>query len=601
MLYYSLLYLSIGSIALFSQQIYFDGLTKYYSKDKKEKNNSINENDIGLNDDFLDESNPPSNTNGNEKPTFFFFLCFTEIPAYLANLLINYFLKNNHLYNTNFDIFINTIIIYGATTILSIILYSLYSIIFIKNKPDKNKEKKLIRVYRLLGYIIYCEKKEQGLIENKKKEKKKEKENKNDLGQALLLEDLIDKKDENKEKIEEKEKFKSYLENQKDICCYSCKLGAKKCLEKSKNTLFHNFVCCGFDCCFNFCFKCFCCYNKEEDLSELNQGYEQFCYCYKIQRKISWFCDLLFKEDVIDYIFMDILNELFTIGFQKKMKKYLKDNEMGHNLIIFFFIIYFFILAFLNKIYGRYWCNDCFNYEKEDQDEEEIEDIKEKDKNKDEDDHINIEIKDIDKSQDKDKSQNEKKEDKKPKLNENSTAKLRLGTFLLTITNLFITIIFSGFSIFGSKELQNFTSLYLVPFPLALTKFYIFLLMNCLLNIIDNGNIDLLSNSAIISIFLVVYNLTSSVFTDILDIRENTLIIFQFSLGLFLFTVIFLSIVIGIFDPNLECLKSYFKSMSSCCEYLSSCCESFESFSKCCSNCGNFCSCICDFCCGDDE
>ena len=72
-LYYVLLYLSIGSIALFSQQIYFDGLTKYYSKDKKEKNNSINENDIEFNDDFLDESNQPSNTNENEKPTFFFF------------------------------------------------------------------------------------------------------------------------------------------------------------------------------------------------------------------------------------------------------------------------------------------------------------------------------------------------------------------------------------------------------------------------------------------------------------------------------------------------------------------------------------------------
>jgi len=440
------------------------------------------------------------------------------------------------------------------------------------------------------------------LIENKKKEK--EKENKNDLGQELFLEDWIDKKDENKEKVEEKEKFKSYLENQKDICCYSCKLGAKKCLEKSKNTLFHKLICCGFVCCFKFCFKCFCCYNKKEDLSELNQGYEQFCYCYKIQRKVSWFCDLLFKEDVIDYIFMDILNELFTIGFQKKMKKYLKDYEMDHNLIIFFFIMYFFILAFLNKIYGRYWCNDCLNDEKEDQDEDEIEDIKEKDNNKDEDedDHINIENKeDIDKCQDKDKNQIEKKEDKKQKLNENSTEKLLLGIFLLTITNLFITIIFSGFSIFGSKELQNFTSLYLIPFPLALTKFYIFLLMNCLLNIIDNGNIDLLSNSAIISIFLAVYNLTSSFFTDILDIGENTLIIFQFSLGLLIFTVIFLSIIIGIYDPDLECLKSYCESMSSCCEYLSSFCESFESFSGCCSNCGYFCCRICDFCCGNDE
>ena len=615
MLYYFLLFLSIGSIALFSPQIYFDGLTKYYTKDKKENNKIINENDYTqINIDFQDELNQPSNTNKKEKPTFFFYLCFTEIPAYLGNLEINYFLKNKHFYNNIFDIFINSIIIYGITTILSIILYSLYSIIFIKNQPNQKEEKILIRVYKILGYIIYCEKKEQGLIENKKKEKEKEiekekekeKENKNNLKQPLFLEDWINNEDENKENEKKEKKKQDYLKNQKDICCYSCKLGAKKFLEKSKQSLFP-IICCGFDCCCKCCFKCCCCYNEKEDLSELNQGDEQFCYCYKIQRKISWFCDLLFKEDVLDFIFLDILNDLLTIGFQKKMKKNLKDYEMDHNLIILFFIIYFFILAFLNKIYERFWCNECFDDddsvddEDEDKIEDKFEDIKETDKNSM---SISIENKeDIDKNQDKnkDKNQNEKKEDKKQKSKEYSKAKLGLGIVLLTITNFFITTIFSGFSIFGSKELQNFTSYYLVPFPLALNKFYIFLLMNCLLNIMDNGNIDILSNSAIISIFLMVYNLTTFVFTDLLDIGENALIIFQFSFGFLLISVISLFIIIQIIDPDMECLDSCCERLSSFCEYFSSCCESFISFCQFFKYCCNFCCCICDFCCCNDE
>ena len=45
---------------------------------------------------------------------------------------------------------------------------------------------------------------------------------------------------------------------------------------------------------------------------------------------------------------------------------------------------------------------------------------------------------------------------------------------------IFVTI-FSGFN-------------YLIIIPYALTKYYYFVLMNCLVNIIDSGNVDLLSN-----------------------------------------------------------------------------------------------------------
>ena len=621
-IYYILLFLSIGSIALFSQQIYFDGLIKYYSKDKEKDNDENDYNQI--NKDFQDNSKPPLNANNNEKPTFFFYLCFTEIPAYFISFGINYFFKKNKYYNHIFDIFIIIIIIYGVTTILSILLYCLYLIVFVK-KAHNEKEKKLIRVYRILGYIIYCEKKEQGLKENENQEKEnekqekenenQEKENKNNFSQPLFLEDYIINNNEDEDK-KKKEKNPEYLKNQKDISCYSCKLGAKKFLEKAQHSLFP-IICCvdGFFCCCKCCFKCCCCYNEEEDLSELNQGDEQFCYCYKIQRKISWFCDLLFKEEVLDFIVLNIINDLLTIGFQKKMKKTLKDYEDRHNLIILFFIIYFFFLSSMNKIYQRFWCIDCLDdSEYEDENKKlnivtDLENNKDIDKNQDNKEDMIIDIdlennKDTDKNKKVDKNQDEKKEKEKTKetkIKEYSREKLGLGIVLLTVTNFIITTIFSGFSLFGSKGLQNFTTFYLIPFPLALTKFYTFLLMNCLINIMDNGNIDLLSNSTIISICLMIYNLTTSFFTDILDIEDKALIIFQFSLGFLLITIISIFILIEGIDPDRECLDSCCESLSSCCESMSLCCECFLSFYECLKNCYVNCCCTCCLCCCNDE
>ena len=58
-------------MALFSQQIYFDGLKKYFnviSNDKEKKNQS-----------------------------YFSYLCFTAFPAYFIYIGINYFFKDNYL------------------------------------------------------------------------------------------------------------------------------------------------------------------------------------------------------------------------------------------------------------------------------------------------------------------------------------------------------------------------------------------------------------------------------------------------------------------------------------------------------------------------
>ena len=94
--------------------------------------------------------------------------------------------------------------------------------------------------------------------------------------------------------------------------------------------------------------------------------------------------------------------------------------------------------------------------------------------------------------------------------------------------NIIFTIIFSGFSSFGAKGLKEFTDNYLIIIPFSLTKFYYFLLMNNLVNVIDNNNIDLLSNSTVVSLFLSSYNIVANIITVILDVDTEKLIFFQF-------------------------------------------------------------------------
>ena len=90
----------------------------------------------------------------------------------------------------------------------------------------------------------------------------------------------------------------------------------------------------------------------------------------------------------------------------------------------------------------------------------------------------------------------------------------------------------------------DFTNKYLIILPFALTKFYNFILMNCLVNLMDENNIDILSSSTIISLFLLIYNLFSYILTDFLDISEKSLILFQFIIGLVCLSLVIIVIVI---------------------------------------------------------
>ena len=209
-----------------------------------------------------------------------------------------------------------------------------------------------------------------------------------------------------------------------------------------------------------------CCF--DEDLTEFYQEKEEFWYCYKVQRKCSWFCDILFKNDILTLIIMDIFLELITIGFQKITEINLEKNDINTNMIsLVIYLVSFLSIVILNKTFC-FWCK--FK------------------------DDISQEI---------------------------------INLTRAVIYNLIIVIIFSGFSSFGKPGLRNFTDNYLSLIPIAITKFYYFILMNNLITIVDKNNIDLLSNSTVVSLFLSIYKISASFFVDILNINVKGLVLFQ--------------------------------------------------------------------------
>ena len=515
--YFILLSLSVGSIALFAQQIYFDGLTKYYLKATQEQNNYSNldnkVNSINSSSFQRSISNEQIDKVKQKRKSFFKYLWIAQIPAYIINLIINYYLiKFNYFSMFYLDIFIVSIILYIICSIISLLIYCFYRRIFHKNKKDEKEYS--INVYRICGYIIYCEKKSQGLRINPE-----------NLEQNGVIN--ADKSNKN---------IKDYENKQKKVCCYSCKLGAKKFLKNAQKTILP--LCCcikGFGCFCSFLFRICCCYDKNEELNEYNQGDEQLCFCYKIQRGFSWFCDLLFKDDILDLIAYNIINELLTIGFQKELDNELKKKEfdiISNIIMLSLFVGYFSFFGFLNYLISQK-CLESFNI--------------------------------CEKLQKEGQS---------------------LNVTYLTISNLFFTGICSGLFLFGNDTLKDITIKYLITLPIASTKFYAFILMNSLLNSMDFGNIDLLSNSAIISLFLLFYKLFKFIVNDILDIDSKILIIVQFSvanLG-FLAFIIYL-----IFNP-----PSCKDCCSDCCDCCSISCDRYSDYCDCCSDCCDCCSISCD-------
>ena len=242
LLYYILFYISVGCISLFPHQIYFEGLRKFYI--------------------YIDERNKENNY------SFFSYLCFTIIPAYLIHFILNIYFDYQNYYN---NIFIIIIIVYAILTLFStLLLYSIYSCVFTYHSTIKSNSERSI--WKIFGYLIYCEKN---------------------------------------------------IHKNKIICCRSCRITFRNCYYKIYENPLEMFCPCFLSSCC-ICNGNICC--KYVKLSELYQENEQLCYCYKVQTKLSWFTDLLFKNDIFTLICINIYLEIMIIGFQKKINESLHSN-----------------------------------------------------------------------------------------------------------------------------------------------------------------------------------------------------------------------------------------------------------------------------------
>ena len=287
----------------------------------------------------------------------------------------------------------------------------------------------------------------------------------------------------------------NYCKKDNKYCCASCKLGCRKCFYNLNKTEFFLFAC---ECCKceECCNCCLCCQNcclccQKLELKETYEEEEIFCHAYKVQRKCSWFCDLLFRKGIISLIICNILTEIGNIGFQKKLNENLENKSLHKDFLI---IGIYLALLFYRSIFGLIriliMVYHFFEYETEKKDED------------------------------------------------------FTGISFSIIISYMDIIVFSGFSIFGKNKLKKVTDEYLILIPLSWAKFFNFAVIESLVNILKEEEIDILSSSFIMTCIFFVYDIIVFIITDLIDLKSDIIIIFQFAFGILVFSFYILLIII---------------------------------------------------------
>ena len=271
----------------------------------------------------------------------------------------------------------------------------------------------------------------------------------------------------------------------KRFYCASCKLGCRKFYNYSDERNFGIISCCTCCLCNNWCCEgcksccCDCC--SELELKESYEEEEIFCYVYQTQRKCSWFCDICFQNNIISLIIHNISIELGIIGFEKKLNENLESRTIQENVkTIGAYLGNFFIFIFI-FIIGYTLCGF-------------------------------------------------------------SSLENKTFTFYSVFLYIFYAydITISGFSLFAKDKLESITNDWLILLPLSYTKYINFLVLDKLVSILDDENIDILSNSLIMTSVFFVYDIIVFLIADFLDCSSDVLIFLQFIIG---FIIIFPAIV----------------------------------------------------------
>ena len=512
---------------------------------KENKNNSNN---------IRGNTNREESNNCWKEGGLFVFLCFGIILAYALNRAINLYLykfKSHDFFEEHFAAFFLTIYIGGYIISLIMYLFFYVEIVIINNQID-DKEDNTENFFRIFGFLIYYEKIP---VRNHKKKVNLQKEpnktkiyesgqyiqtsssnnnNPQDIPQNNVQNNITHYGSRNKIGISQNEQpinintnNKAYesTENKNNndsdnshssiICqtlfpccktskkdnekskytCASCKIGFRKCYYRGLETEYKSFCCDCCECqeCCSCCSCCQCCECcKNSNLKERYQENEIFCYAYQIQRKCSWFCDLFFKGNVFSLIIHNIVVELGIIGFEKKINGSLEEKGIYSNLNSIIVYLGFFLL-FVLLFSGLFICTS-------------------------------------------------KKNDF------NNFSVYSLIFFVVNIS-------LSGLSFIGRGKIKKIVNDYLIFFTLSYAKFLNFLVMKSLVRILDTNNIDILSNSFIMTSVFVIYDIYVFVVTDFINMSTDLLVKLQFILGFFEMIFFLILTFCSIKDCCAKCCK----------------------------------------------
>ena len=432
-----------------------------------------------------------------------------------TNLII--YCCSQKLYNEYFSIIF--ISIYGASYIISIIFYLIFEGLVasaIKHKENGNQNKKEFLV--ICGYLLYYEKipvnndktynienlENNKLITNNTNSIKKDNKISNTYTNAININSnnkVASEVDNTCDKICSK-LFPCCTKSNKYFCA-SCKLGFRKCYYNTSKIIFlcECCKCCKCEECCSCCPCCQCCLCcKPLKIKESYEEEENFCYAYKVQRKCSWFCDLLWKDYFIALIICNILVEIQNIGFEKKLNEDVEKIKLYQNIIIIVIYLSFFIILaiIIRNILKKN--SDIF---------------------------LLINIKKI-----------------KKIFSFFIFIPLMLSSFYLLF--LFLQLILKLSSKFSGKIekiielLEKLISFCFIPIYVSSVKFLNFYETELLLVVLDTRGIDILSYSFILSSFYIIYDIIVFIITDIYDCDTKILIWVQFGFSASIFISIFI-------------------------------------------------------------
>ena len=274
-----------------------------------------------------------------------------------TNLII--YVCSQKLYNEYFSIVF--ISIYGGSNIISIIFYLIFECLVgsaLKHKENENQNKK--EFLAICGYLLYYEKIS---VNNDKTYDTENLEN-----DKLITNNPNSIKKDNKisnnyinSNINSNNKVACEVDNTCDkICsrlfpccsknnkyfCASCKLGFRKSYYNMRKIklLCECCKCCKCEECCICCPCCQCCLCCKPLKIKESYEEEKFCYAFKVQRKCSWFYDLLWKHYFIVLIICNILVEIQNIGFEKKLNEDLEKIKLSQNFFLIVIYLSFFII-----------------------------------------------------------------------------------------------------------------------------------------------------------------------------------------------------------------------------------------------------------------